>query len=196
MTLSGEEALGRLKTLPPPVIEPPASDWEEGPALNRAAVLVPLVTHPEALTVLFCQRARHLRRHAGEVSFPGGRIEQGEDETGAALREAREEIGLDPAAVTILGRLDTHRAGSGYSIAPIVGLVRPPLVLQPDMSEIDEAFEVPLGFLLDPAHHRREAMFWRGADRWYHVWEFGDRYIWGATATVLLNLLQVLRGER
>ena len=194
--MTAEDVLGLLSAMPVPVMEAPPSDWEEGPALRRAAVLVPLVLHPEGLTVVFCQRSRHLRRHAGEVSFPGGRIEEGEDEVAAALRETQEEIGLDPAAFTILGRLDTHRAGSGYSIAPVVAVMAPPVVFRPDRSEIDEAFEVPLGFLLDPANHRRETMFWRGADRWYHVWEFGDRYIWGATATVLLNLLQVLREER
>jgi len=194
--MTGEEVLGLLRRLPDPVLEAPVSDWEERPPVRRAAVLVPVVVHPEALTLLFCQRSKALKRHAGEVSFPGGRIEEDEDETGAALREAEEEIGLDPATVTILGRLDTHRAGSGYSIAPVVGLVRPPLALTPDRSEIEEAFEVPLGFLLERANHRRETMFWRGADRGYHVWQFGDRYIWGATATVLDNLIRVLRGER
>ena len=190
------DVIAILRAMAPPVLEAPPSDWEEGPPVNRAAVLVPLVDHPEGMTVLFCQRSRHLRRHAGEVSFPGGRIEEGESEIEAALREAAEEIGLDPATVAIHGRLDTHRAGSGYAMAPVVGIVTPPLRLRPDGVEVDEAFEVPLGFLLDPANHKRETMFWRGADRWYHVWEFGPRYIWGATAMVLLNLLQVLRGER
>ena len=194
--MNGDDVLGRLRLMPDPVMEAPPSDWEDGPALRRAAVLVPLVLHPEGLTVVFCQRSKLLRRHAGEVSFPGGRIEEGEDEVTAALREAREEIGLDPASVTILGRLDTHRAGSGYSIAPVVGVLAPPVVFHPDRVEIDEAFEVPLGFLLEPGNHRQETMFWRGADRAYNVWEFGDRYIWGATATVLLNLLRVLRAER
>ncbi len=194
--MTGEDLLGLLRAMPAPVMEAPPSDWEEGPALRRAAVLVPLVLHPEGLTVIFCQRSRHLKRHAGEVSFPGGRIEEGEDEVTAALRETQEEIGIDPARVTILGRLDTHRAGSGYSIAPVVGVLEPPVVFRPDGTEIEEAFEVPLGFLLEPDNHRRESMFWRGADRWYNVWNFGDRMIWGATATVLLNLIQVLRGQR
>jgi len=194
--MTGDDVLGRLRFMPDPVMEAPPSDWEEGPPLRRAAVLVPLVLHPEGLTIVFCQRSKMLKRHAGEVSFPGGRIEEGEDEVTAALRETQEEIGLDPAAITILGRLDTHRAGSGYSIAPVVGVMTPPVIFTPDRIEIDEAFEVPLGFLLAPGNHRRETMFWRGADRSYDVWEFGDRYIWGATATVLLNLLQVLREER
>lgn len=194
--MTGEDVLGLLRTMPDPVMEPPPSDWEEGPPHRRAAVLVPLVLHPEGLTVIFCQRSKDLRRHAGEVSFPGGRIEPGEDEAAAALRETEEETGLDPARFTILGRLDTHRAGSGFSIAPVVGVIEPPVAFTPDGYEIAEVFEVPLGFLLEPANHRSETMFWRGADRRYSVWEFGDRYIWGATATVLLNLLQVLRGER
>ncbi|MBN34517.1 MAG: coenzyme A pyrophosphatase [Rhodospirillaceae bacterium] len=180
----------------PPVIEPPLSDWEEGEAHRRAAVLVPLVDHDDGLTVIFGQRSKALRRHAGEVAFPGGRIEEGEDEIGAALREAEEEVGLRPEQVRIVARLDTHRAGSGFAMAPHVGLVGPPVDLVPDGVEIEEAFEVPLSFLLDPDNHRRESLFWRGADRWYSVFEYGPRYIWGATATVLVNLLQVLRGER
>lgn len=194
--MGSDEVLAILGSLPPPVLEAPDNDWDLDPPTRRAAVLVPIVVHPEGFTVLFCQRSKNLRRHAGEVAFPGGRIEDGEEEVDAALREAEEEVGLDPATVTVLGRLDTHRAGSGFQIAPIVGLVRPPLALRPDGIEVDDAFEVPLGFLVDPAHHRRESIFWRGRDRWYSVWEFGDRYIWGATATVLLNLVEVLRGER
>ncbi|MBC6440902.1 MAG: CoA pyrophosphatase [Rhodospirillales bacterium] len=182
--------------MPAPRLEAPRSDWEDGPAERRAAVLVPLVMHDDGLTVLFGQRSKALKRHAGEVAFPGGRIESGEGEVQAALREAEEEVGLVPAQVEVVARLDTHRAGSGYVIAPHVGFVAPPLALVPDGTEIEDVFEVPLGFLLDPANHRRESIYWRGADRWYSVFEYGPRYIWGATATVLVNLLEVLRGER
>jgi 8-oxo-dGTP pyrophosphatase MutT (NUDIX family) len=193
--MTRDEVVGVLAAMRAPVLDPPPSDWEDGPPLRRAAVLVPLVDRPGGLTVLFCQRSHNLARHAGEVSFPGGRIEEGESEVEAALREAEEEIALDPSRVAIHARLDTHRAGSGYAIAPLVGLVTPPIVLKPDGIEVDEAFEVPLDFLLEPSSHRRESMFWRGADRWYSVFEYGPRYIWGATATVLVNLLRVLRGE-
>ncbi len=194
--MTRDEVLRALRAPPPPVLEPPPSDWEDGPADRRAAVLVPLVDRDDGFTVIFGQRSRTLKRHAGEVSFPGGRIEPGEDEVAAALREAEEEVGLDPARVEIVARLDSYRAGSGYAIAPHVGLVAPPLVLVPDGVEIEEVFEVPLRFLLDPANHRRESMHWRGVDRWYSVFEYGPRTIWGATATVLVNLLRILRGER
>ena len=194
--MTRDEVLRALRAMPPPVLKPPPSDWKNGPADRRAAVLVPLVDRADGLTVVFGQRSKALKRHAGEVSFPGGRIEPGEDEVDAALREAEEEVGLDPARVEIVARLDTHRAGSGYAIAPHVGLVAPPLALIPDGTEIEDVFEVPLRFLLDPANHRRESMCWHGADRWYSVFEYGSHTIWGATATVLMNLLQVLRRER
>jgi len=194
--MTRDEVLAALKAMAPPVLTPPLSDWEEGEAHRRAAVLVPLVDHADGLTVIFGQRSKALRRHAGEVAFPGGRIEDGENEIEAALREAEEEVGLRPEQIRIVARLDTHRAGSGYAMAPHVGLVTPPVDLVPDGTEIEDAFEVPLDFLLEPANHRRESIFWRGADRWYSVFEYGPRYIWGATAHVLVNLLQVLRGER
>ena len=194
--MTRDMVLGALARSGPPVLEAPPSDWEDGPPERRAAVLVPLVDRVAGLTVVFGRRSAALRRHAGEVAFPGGRIEEGEDEVAAALREAHEEVGLDPARVQVLCRLDTHRAGSGYAMAPHVGLVRPPLDLVPDGTEIEEVFEVPLAYLLDPANHERRCMVWRGACRWYSVFAYGQRTIWGATATVLVNLVEVLRGER
>lgn len=194
--MTRDEVLAILRTMPAPRLDPPLSDWEDGPAERKAAVLVPLVDRMEGLTVIFGQRSKSLRRHAGEVSFPGGRIEQGEDEVSAALREAQEEVALDPRQVEIICRLDTHRAGSGFAMAPHVGLVTPPIDLVPDGTEIEEVFEVPLLFLLEPGNHRRESLHWRGAERWYSVFEYGPHYIWGATATVLVNLLEILRKER
>ncbi len=191
------EVLTALRRMPQAKIEPPQPTWTEGPVRRAAAVLIPLVDRREdSMTVIFGQRSSTLVHHAGEVSFPGGRIEAGEDEATAALREAREEIGLDSARVKVLCRLDTQRAGSGYSIAPLVGLVTPPAALHPDGVEIVEAFEVPLGFLLDPGNHRRASMVWRGERRWYSLFEYGSRTIWGATATIVVNLVEVLRGER
>ncbi len=187
------EALGRM---PPPLLEAPHSDWAEGPPRRAAAVLVPLVDRPGGITVIFGQRSRRVVRHAGEVSFPGGRIEEGEDEPGAALREAREEIALEPERVTMVARLDTQRAGSGYSIAPFVGLVTPPLALKPDGHEIESVFEVPLSFLLDPANRGRQSMVWQGRERFYHVFAYGPRTIWGATATIVVNLVEVLKRQR
>lgn len=194
--MTRDEVLRALRASPPPLLEPPSPDREDGPAVRRAAVLVPLVDRAGGFTVVFGRRSRALKRHAGEVCFPGGRIEAGEDEADAALREAEEEVGLDPARVEIVARLDSCRAGSGYAIAPHVGLVRPPVILAPDGAEIEEAFEAPLRFLLDPANRRRETMRWRGAESRASVFEVGPRVIWGATAAMLENLLRILRGER
>ncbi len=194
--MTRDEVLDVLRVMAPPRLETPSSDWEDSPASRRAAVLVPLVDRTDGFTVIFGQRSKALRRHAGEVSFPGGRIEPGEDEIAAALREAQEEVALDPGRVEIVGRLDTHRASSGYAMAPHVGLVMPPIDLVPDGIEIEEVFEVPMTFLLEPRNHRRESLYWRGAERWYSVFEYGPHYIWGVTAAILVNLLEILRKER
>ncbi len=195
--MTPDEVLSALCNMPRAQREPPQPAWAEGPVQRKAAVLVPLIDRREgAMAVVFGQRSPTLARHPGEVSFPGGRIEDDEDEATAALREAREEIGLESSRVQLLCRLDTQRAGSGYSIAPLVGLVTPPVALQPDGVEIVDAFEVPLAFLLDPANHRRARMVWRGERRWYSLFEYDSRTIWGATATIVVNLVEVLRGER
>ena len=195
--MTPDEVVSALCSMPQAKIEPPWPAWSEGAVQREAAVLIPLIDRQEgSMTVVFGQRSATLSRHAGEVSFPGGRLEEGEDEATAALREAREEIGLDSARVRLLGRLDTQRAGSGYSIAPHVGLVTPPVALQPDGVEIVDTFEVPLEFLLEPANHRRASMVWRGARRWYSLFEYDSRTIWGATATIVVNLVEVLRGAR
>ena len=194
--MTPSEVLGALERMPAPHLEPPHHDWADGPVRRAAAVLIPLVDRKDGMTVIFGQRSKSLTRHAGEVSFPGGRIEDGEEETTAALREAREEMGLDPSRVRVIRRLDTQRAGSGYSIAPLVGLITPPMDLSPDCIEIEDIFEVPLAFLLDPANHGRASIFWRGAVRCYSVFEYDSRTIWGATATIVVNLVEVLRGER
>ena len=193
--MTRDAVIDALKTAPAPVLDAPPSDWEPEPANKQAAVLVPLVDYRQGMSIVFGQKADNLRSHAGQISFPGGRIEPGDDdEVAAALREAQEEVGIDPDRVEIIGRLNTLRAGSGYAIAPVVGIVEPPVTLRPDGVEVIDAFEVPLDFLIDPRNHRRESMFWRGADRWYSVFEYQDRYIWGATAAILVNLVAVLRG--
>ena len=190
--MTRDETLTALAAMAPPLLVPAA---REGIAAGRrAAVLVALVDRACGLNLLFARRSMALKRHAGEVSFPGGRIEAGESEQEAALREAREEVGLDPAQVRLLGRLDSHLAGSGYVMAPHVGLATPPLALAPDGAEIEEVFEVPLTFLLDNANHRRESMRWRGRCHSYSVIDYGRHRIWGATAAVVVNLLRVLRG--
>lgn len=191
--MTRDEALAALAAMAPPRLATPARPGIPARG-RRAAVLVALVDRVCGLTLLLARRSPMLKRHAGEVSFPGGRIEAGESEQQAALREAREEVGLDPARVRLLGRLDSHLAGSGYVMAPHVGLVTPPLALTPDGGEIEEVFEVPLAFLLDDANHRRESMRWRGRRHSYSVFDYGRHRIWGATAAVVANLLRVLRG--
>jgi 8-oxo-dGTP pyrophosphatase MutT (NUDIX family) len=175
---------------------PPAESLhgDEGPRpepalLRPAAVLVPIVDRPAGLTMLLTQRARHLKEHSGQVSFPGGRV-QAEDPSpeATALREAREEIGLDPARVELLGRMAEYRTRTGFRITPVVGVLTPPFELRADEGEVEDIFEVPLPFLLDPANHQRQSRVWQGETRWFYAMPYEGRYIWGATAGMLVNL--------
>jgi 8-oxo-dGTP pyrophosphatase MutT (NUDIX family) len=162
-------------------------------AVTPAAVLVPIIAREE-LSVLFTRRTTQLKAHSGQVSFPGGRAEpddRGPEHT--ALREAREEIGLAPERVQVLGRLPDYLTRTGFRVTPIVGLVEPPLELLPDAREVDEVFEVPLAFLLDPANRRRESRQIGGRLATYYVFEHHGRVIWGATAGMLVNLAATIR---
>jgi 8-oxo-dGTP pyrophosphatase MutT (NUDIX family) len=160
--------------------------------VTPASVLVPIVTHAD-LTVLFTQRTAHLRRHSGQVSFPGGRAEP-HDATPefTALRETQEEIGLAPQRVEVLARMPEYLTRTGYRVTPVIGLVVPPLALVPDASEVEEVFEVPLAFLLDPANHRRETRELFGKTVGYWVMQYHRHRIWGATAGMLVNLYRML----
>lgn len=164
--------------------------------LTPAAVLVPVIARPEGLTVLFTQRTAHLNDHAGQVSFPGGRCEAGDPSPiFTALRETEEEIGLAPESVEILGILPEYRTGTGFSVIPVVGLVRPPFALNPDSFEVAEVFETPLAFLLDPANHQRHSMEIGGVLRHYYAMPYEGYFIWGATAGMLVSLHRLLYDE-
>jgi 8-oxo-dGTP pyrophosphatase MutT (NUDIX family) len=164
--------------------------------LRDAAVLVPLVDRAAGLTVLLTQRTEHLNAHAGQISFPGGRVEDSDaDAVAAALRETEEELGLHPSHVEVIGELDLYVTRTGYAVTPVVGFVSPPFSLNPDPFEVADAFEVPLDFLVDPANHQRHSRIYRGAERWFYAMPYGERYIWGATAGMIVNLSEVLGAE-
>lgn len=165
----------------------------EGRKLVQAAVLVPLVDHPEGMTVLLTRRTDHLRDHAGQISFPGGRVDPEDvDAIAAALRETEEETGLPRAHIDLIGQLDTYVTRTGFEVTPVVGLVRPGFTLNPDTFEVAEVFEVPLAFFLAPDSRRMESRIWQGRTRYFYVYPYGDYYIWGATAGMLNNLAEIL----
>jgi 8-oxo-dGTP pyrophosphatase MutT (NUDIX family) len=157
-----------------------------------AAVLLPIVKRPQALTVLLTLRASDLRAHSGQVAFPGGKIDPGETPRGAALREAREEIGLEERFVEPLGWLDPYFTGTGFRVAPLVALVEPSFTLELNRLEVDEVFETPFAFLMDPANHRLDEREWQGRLRRFYAMPHEGRYIWGATAGILRNLYEKL----
>ena len=162
--------------------------------VTRAAVLIPLVLKKDGLWVLLTQRTNHLRDHAGQISFPGGRMDPGDDgPEDTALRESQEEIGLDPSRVEIIGRLPEYLTVSGYSVTPVVGLVEAQAEYVLDPFEVADVFEVPLEFLLDPANH--QVRLWQseqGGRRFYSM-PYENRFIWGATAGMLRNLYHLLK---
>jgi 8-oxo-dGTP pyrophosphatase MutT (NUDIX family) len=171
--------------------------WVERPPVP-ASVLIPVVVH-ERPTILLTQRTTHLSSHSGQIAFPGGKQDAADaDLVATALREAQEEVGLDPARVQVIGRLPEYRTGSGFIITPVVSLVRPGFELVPNPFEVEEAFEVPLDFLMDPANHRRHAFMAGGMQReWlsmpYRGEGASERFIWGATAGILRNLYRFLQ---
>ncbi|HAO33810.1 MAG TPA: CoA pyrophosphatase [Candidatus Competibacteraceae bacterium] len=166
-------------------------------ALTPASVLIPLIEWPRGYTVLLTQRTAHLEHHGGQISFPGGRAEESDEgPVATALREAEEEIGLNRQHVTeIAGFLDLYQTVTGFLVTPVVAFVTPPFELVLDAFEVAEAFEVPLDFILDPQNHERRSMLFKGQQRSYYVIPFEDRFIWGATAAMLVNFARRLTGN-
>lgn len=166
---------------------------DPGRSLKPAAVLVPLIERGSAVHVVLTRRAAMLRRHGGQVAFPGGRVDPGDASlAAAALREAWEEIGLEPEAVELIGELGPHETVTRFSVHPFIGQVRKPFRPRPDPAEVAEVFEVPLAFLIDPENlqvHRRR---WEGGWRQYYAIPYGPHYIWGATARILKSLADCL----
>ena len=163
--------------------------------LKPAAVLLLVVNHAPQPTVVFTERTAHLADHAGQISFPGGRCDEGDDTPErTALREAREEVGIPSERVEVLGRLPEYRTSTGYAVTPVVGWIEPPLAYHPDPHEVADVFEVPLAFILDAANHRYESAFYRGRLRKYWAMPYGERFIWGATAGMLVTFHRILNG--
>jgi 8-oxo-dGTP pyrophosphatase MutT (NUDIX family) len=163
-------------------------DREDRPTLRAAAVLVPIIEYEKGPYVLLTRRADHLGNHAGQVAFPGGKIEPGEGVAAAALREADEEVGLKADFVEIAGFLDAYETGTGFRIVPVVAFVRPGFTLTIHDGEVAEVFEVPLTFLMDADNHERHKATWRGKEREYYAMPYNGHYIWGATAGMLKNM--------
>lgn len=186
---------------PPRLVSIPRGDHDLDPeyrapaetVLTPAAVLVPLVRRPGGWTLLLTQRTNTMPTHAGQIAFPGGRI-QPEDEgpVAAALREAFEETGLAPSFVSPIGGYDSYQTGTGYAITPIVAYVEPGFSLAPDPREVDDIFEAPLDFLLNPENHQRHEREFRGRMRSFYAMPYGERYIWGATAGMIRALYERL----
>ncbi|HTH34036.1 MAG TPA: CoA pyrophosphatase [Xanthobacteraceae bacterium] len=205
-----ERARARLNLDVPPALTDPAAKgvrrgdldldpvlWERAgvAATKLAAVLVPIVERSEP-TVLLTQRTADLASHAGQISFPGGRIEPNDESpVAAAMREAKEEVGLAPMLIEPIGYLDLYLTFSGFRILPTVARVKPDFSLTINPSEVVDAFEVPLQFLMTPANHQRKSRDWKGITRDYYAMPFGDRYIWGITAGILRNLYDRIYGQ-
>lgn len=200
-----ERARARLTLEVPPALTDPAAQgvrrgdldldpvlWERAgvSATKPASVLVPIVDRAEP-TVLLTQRTAELTSHAGQVAFPGGKMEPNDaSPVAAALREAHEEVGLAPALVEPIGYLDLYLTFSGFRILPTVARVKPDFTMTLNPSEVTEAFEVPLDFLMNPQNHQRKTRDWKGIARDYYAMPFGKRYIWGITAGILRNLYE------
>ena len=171
------------------VVEDGVGDEE----LTPASVLFPIVLRQSGPSVLLTQRTAHLKDHPGQISFPGGRVEPADASPAAtALREAQEEIGLAARHVEILGYLPEYRTGTGFRVTPVVAVVKPPFDLRPEPGEVAEIFEVPFSFLMDSANHQQHSQHYRGKLRHYFAMPYGEYFIWGATAGIIVTLARAL----
>lgn len=192
--------IAALLRRPPPPPDPAdvhKGEIAEGTLLRDAAVLVPMVERGGQVNLLFTQRTEHLAAHAGQISFPGGGVEAqdaGREDT--ALRETEEEIGLARQHITVLGTLPEYRLPTGFRIAPVVGWIEAPFQTQPDPYEVADIFEIPLSHFLDPARYQRHEYHFNGRHRHYVAIPYEGRYIWGATAGMLLSLARVLSARQ
>ena len=167
----------------------------EGATYHDAAVLIPVVARLPSASVLLTRRTRYLTAHAGQIAFPGGKVEPADaGPAAAALREAREEIGLDPAAVEVIGYLDPYLTRTGFRITPVLGRIEPGQRYTLNRDEVEEIFEVPLAFLMTPANHRRAARVFMGRERYFYEIAFEGRSIWGATAGIIRELYERMFG--
>lgn len=193
---------GRLLPEPPAIpLKPTRSDFDLNPELRPAAarelipaaVLLPIIERAEP-TVLFTRRTAHLSRHAGQVSFPGGRVhEHDRSLVETALRETKEEVGIAASFVSVAGFLEPYETGTGFAILPVVGVLREGFRLVPDANEVAEIFEVPLAFLLEPGNRVRRRREFQGQARDYYVFDYDGHHIWGATAAILVNFSERIR---
>ena len=163
----------------------------QGRLLRPAAVLVALLEDEHGAAVILTRRSAALQHHPGQIAFPGGKIDPGDDgPEGAALREASEEIGLDSGNAELLGRLPPHETVTGFTVIPVLARIRRPFAWRPEAGEVDEVFAVPLAHLADPANYTIQSRMWRGGPRHYYVVPWGPYYIWGATARILRGLAE------
>lgn len=201
MGLSIGDIYSRVSAAPKPGarsdfdLNPVSAPEMDGQIYRPAAVLVPIVDR-QSPHILLTKRSSDLPKHAGQVSFPGGRIDPGDaDAAAAALRETEEEVGIGAQHIDMIGELDRYRTGTGFEITPKIGVVRPDFDLRPEPGEVDAVFEVPLEFIMNRSNHQLQTAMWKGLERRYYTMPYDGYHIWGATAAMLVNLVDILEGQ-